>query len=478
MKVSAKATLVLGISGAFLTVAFAADSLKIASQRSANPESTNNPALVSFPQEELDTQPLARPSITAMLLAQANGEKPANKGDIPLTANTIADIAQKAAPSIVNIEVKKTEEASGGTFPFFDMMPFGGLNDYHYYYNGRRLKPEAGDLNKLIPKSIKIKRPVTGSGFVVGEDGYVMTNAHVVKNALEIMVTLNDKRSFPAKVLGSDNFSDLAVLKIGASGLPVLPLGTSSNLRPGEFAIAIGSPFGYDHTVTLGIISAIGRTVTDLNGNINFIQTDAAINPGNSGGPLLNLKGEVVGVNTAIKNDAQSIGFSIPVDVARSVAEDLMHNRKVERPWLGIGMSELSEAHNRTLGLPAGTKGVLVEKVYKDSPAEAAHIEPGDIIKRIGESEVLLPRDVQAIVKAHKVGELLKFTVERAGEKSELELKIGAYPDLSETAANEQGGGEKGEPIKIPIKGLIKEPVAPKANPAPTKNGAGKKPAK
>jgi serine protease Do len=218
-----------------------------------------------------------------------------------------------------------------------------------FYYNGRRIVPDSPDMSKLIPKSIKKRAVQTGTGFVVREDGYVMTNAHVVKNAQDIRVTLNDKRSFTAKIVGSDNYSDLALLKIEANGLPVLKMGTSLDLRPGEFAIAIGSPFGYDHTVTLGIISAVGRTVDDINGNINFIQTDAAINPGNSGGPLLNMQGEVVGVNTAIKDNAQNIGFSIPVDVAKTVADDLINNRTIEDPGWGSVCQNLKSRRSRAL---------------------------------------------------------------------------------------------------------------------------------
>lgn len=367
----------------------------------------------------------------------ANNRAAAIMQTMPFTSNTIADIAELAAPSVVNIEVRKSEEATVSSIPLFEGFPFNDPHDF-FYYNGRRIMPNSPDMSKLIPKSIKMRRPAaTGTGFVVRQDGYIMTNAHVVKGAQEIKVTLNDKRSFTAKTVGSDNFSDLALLKIDAKDLPVLKFGTSQNLRPGEFAVAIGSPFGYDHTVTLGIISAIGRTVDDINGNINFIQTDAAINPGNSGGPLLNLKGEVVGVNTAIKDNAQNIGFSIPVDVARNVAEDLINNRTIERPWLGIGMSELKESQAKTMGIPVTTRGVLVEKVYKDSPAEAANLEPGDILLKLEGKTVLTPRDVQNIVRARRVKDKLTFEYLRGGNNKSSQVTIGAYPDyidLKETA--------------------------------------------
>lgn len=387
----------------------------------------------------------------------ANNKATAIMQTMPFTSNTIADIAALAAPSVVNIEVRKSEEATVSSIPLFEGFPFNDPHDF-FYYNGRRIMPNSPDMSKLIPKSIKMRRPAaTGTGFVVRQDGYIMTNAHVVKGAQEIKVTLNDKRSFIAKTVGSDNFSDLALLKIDAKDLPVLKFGTSQNLRPGEFAIAIGSPFGYDHTVTLGIISAVGRTVDDINGNINFIQTDAAINPGNSGGPLLNLKGEVVGVNTAIKDNAQNIGFSIPVDVARNVAEDLINNRTIERPWLGIGMSELKESQAKTMGLPVTTRGVLVEKVYKDSPAEDANLEPGDILLKLEGKTVLTPRDVQNIVRAKRVKDKLTFEYLRSGSQKSSDVTIGAYPDyidLKETAA----------PPSVTPNNTAPRPVSPNSN--------------
>ena len=411
-----------------------------------------------------------------ILALSGAGESQSDKEAVPINSNTIADIAALAAPSVVNIEVKRNEDSATSSIPLFDGFPFGDAHDF-FYYNGRRIMPDSPDLSKLIPKSIKIKRAVqTGSGFVVRPDGFIMTNAHVVKNAQEIRVTLNDKRSFTAKVVGSDNFSDLALLKIEAEGLPVLKFGTSQNLRPGEFAIAIGSPFGYDHTVTLGIISAVGRTVDDINGNINFIQTDAAINPGNSGGPLLNFRGEVVGVNTAIKDNAQNIGFSIPVDVARSVVEDLINNKPIERPWLGIGMSELKEAHARSLGIPTNTRGVLVEKVYKGSPSEDADIQPGDIIQKIDGKAVLSPRDVQTTVRAHRVKDKLNFLLLRDGAIKTAEVTIGAYPDYIDLKERSEGlnkstpqtsPGQTADDNKNPPKATIPQGKPQVKKPAP-----------
>ena len=254
--------------------------------------------------------------------------------NMPIQSNTIADLAQLLAPSVVNIEVDQEV-----TTPVMN-LPFG---NFDFFFNGQRVNPQPNRPGQSAPNAPHFEKHNTGSGFIVRADGYIVTNRHVVNAASKIKITLSDGHIFDGKVVGTDNFSDLAVVKIEAANLPVVQLGTSSTLRPGDFVIAIGSPLGYDHTVTFGIISAVGRAVTDVNGNINFIQTDAPINPGNSGGPLVNLDGGVVGVNTAIQANAQNIGFSIPIDVAKSVIDDLVAHRKILRPWLGLAMQNVDD---------------------------------------------------------------------------------------------------------------------------------------
>lgn len=425
----------------------------------SNTKKDSDIVLVTSPQQKQAATLSHSRSAALMALGSINegGDK---NPPIIFNSNTIADIAEQVAASVVNIEVKKSDDSTGSVSSLFDIIPFGDPNGF-FFYNGRKLVPDSPDMSKLIPKSMKMRRAIqTGTGFVIRQDGYIMTNAHVVKNAEEIRVTLNDKRSFTGRVIGTDNFSDLAVIKIDSKDLPVLKFGSSQNLRPGEFAIAVGNPFGYDHTVTLGIISAIGRTVEDINGNINFIQTDAAINPGNSGGPLINLRGEVVGVNTAIKDNAQNIGFSIPVDVARTVAEDLINNRVIERPWLGIGMSELKEAHAKALGIASNIKGVLIEKVYKDSPALEADLQPGDIIIKIDETVMLTPKDVQSLVRSHKVRDMLTFTVYRDGKQLTTPLKIGAYPDYIDIKDRSQPNNNNPSSQAKPLAPNSKAPAA------------------
>lgn len=341
-----------------------------------------------------------------------------------LGRNAIADMAEKAAPAIVNIEVGHESGAS----PNF-MFPPGifGEGGMEFFFNGQKVSPE--DLKGQSKKGRIAEKRDTASGFVIRSDGYVLTNAHAVKDAESIRVTLNDKRVAEAKVVGIDFFSDLAVLKIDVDNLPTLPWGTSASLRPGEFAVAIGSPLGYDHTVTLGIISAVGRTVTDVNGNVNFIQTDAAINPGNSGGPLLNLDGQVIGVNTAIHKYAQNIGFSIPADVARQVADELISKGGIARPWLGIYMKELDDSLAKGLGLAAGSKGVIVAGFVDNSPAQSAGLKAGDVIQKIDGKSMQVPKDVKEYVQAHKVGDLLNFVVQRSGELTPVGVSIGTYPN-------------------------------------------------
>lgn len=366
------------------------------------------------------------------LIASTESQAMAKSG--VFTADTIADIAQEAAPSVVNIEIHRKDEASANGMPNLDLfdLPNFGSGNFRFFYNGREVSP-TNPVPKYAPKAKRAS--ATGSGFVIRSDGYILTNAHLVKGATDIRVSLTDKRSFEAEVVGVDSFSDLAVLKINASELPALKLGSSEKLRPGEFAIAIGSPLGFDHTVTLGIISAVGRTIANPNtGNANFIQTDAAINPGNSGGPLLNLRGEAIGVNTAMQADAQNIGFSTPIDLARSVSDDLINHRSISRPWLGIGMSELNETHAKSLGLPLTTKGVFISKVYEGSPAQQAGIEPGDIIQKLESNKIIhTPKDVQEIVRARKVNESVAFTILRGNTIKEMSVKIGHYPDLNTT---------------------------------------------
>jgi serine protease Do len=347
-----------------------------------------------------------------------------------LSGNSIADVAEKVAPAVVLIEVDQLVAANpmaGMPLPFANIPGFGNME---FFFNGQKVTPGQGQAapgGKSMPP--KMEKRNTGSGVVIRPDGYIITNAHVVRGADKIKVHMNDGKIVPGKVVGVDNFSDVAVVKIDGTNLPTAQMGTSTGLRPGDFAIAIGNPLGLDHTVTLGIISAVKRQVTDVNGNINFIQTDAAINPGNSGGPLLNLNGDIIGINTAMQANGQNIGFSIPIDIAKDVAENLIANKKILRPWLGIAMQEMDETMAKSLGLPITTKGVVIGQVLDTSPAAAAGLETGDVIQKIDGNNMETPRQVQEFVRSHKVSDVLNFFVLRKNAPRAVAVNIGQYPD-------------------------------------------------
>ncbi|MFM9268449.1 HhoA/HhoB/HtrA family serine endopeptidase [Tychonema sp. BBK16] len=278
----------------------------------------------------------------------------------------------------------------------------------------------------------------SGSGFVFGSDGRILTNAHVVDGADTVTVKLKDGREFVGKVLGVDTVTDVAVVKIEANNLPVVSLGKSEELQPGEWAIAIGNPLGLDNTVTVGIISATGRSSSDVgvpDKRVNFIQTDAAINPGNSGGPLLNQRGQVIGMNTAIIQGAQGLGFAIPIDRAQQIAEQLATTGKAEHPYLGVRMlsitpeikAELSKNPNTKLKLTED-KGVLVVGVAKNSPAAQAGVSVADVIKKINGQEVSDAGSVQQIVEKSTVGKDIQLELSRDGKPVTVAVKAGVFP--------------------------------------------------
>jgi len=270
--------------------------------------------------------------------------------------------------------------------------------------------------------------PGSGSGFLFAP-GLILTNQHVIDGAAEIVVTLADERQFPGSLVGEDRLSDIAVVKIEGQNLPLAPLGTAQGLQPGEWVIAIGNPFrAFRHTVTVGVVSALGRSMSIAGRHYeNLIQTDAAINLGNSGGPLVNLRGEVVGINAAIFSPTQTstgIGFAIPIDDARLIVKHLLEQGKV--PWLGISMAPLlEEKKQRGLALAGGA---VIYEVVPNSPAERAGLRRGDVIIYIGNTSIAAPEDVQAVVLHSRVGQELIFKVVRAHVVQEVPVTIGARP--------------------------------------------------
>ncbi|MFM7886438.1 MAG: HhoA/HhoB/HtrA family serine endopeptidase, partial [Pseudanabaena sp.] len=262
----------------------------------------------------------------------------------------------------------------------------------------------------------------TGSGFIFNANGEILTNAHVVSGADKVTVTLKDGRSFNGKVLGADKVTDVAVVKIDAPNLPVVSLGNSDRLQAGEWAIAIGNPLGLDNTVTVGIVSATGRSSSQVgipDQQVRFIQTDAAINPGNSGGPLLNQRGEVIGMNTAIIKGTQGLGFAIPINKAKSIAQQLISQGKVDHPYLGLQMVGLTADVKQKL--PARLKvnsdrGVLIVAVQNNSPAANAGLKAGDVVTKLNNTEVMKPETLQQVVQDSAVGSSLQLELNRAGQ--------------------------------------------------------------
>jgi serine protease Do len=273
----------------------------------------------------------------------------------------------------------------------------------------------------------------TGSGFIISSDGKILTNAHVIDGADQVSVILKDGRTFKGRVLGADPLTDVAVVQIEATNLPVAKLGNSDNLEVGEWAIAIGNPLGLDNTVTTGIISATGRTGSQIgvaDKRVDFIQTDAAINPGNSGGPLLNDRGEVVGINTAIIRNAQGLGFAIPITKAQDIADQLIANGKVDHPYLGVQMVQLTPEIKEQLQASreyaiSQNQGVLVVQVMPNSPAANGGLKAGDVITQIDGEAVIEPSKVQDIVEKTPIGENLSLQLDRQGRTLNLEIPVG-----------------------------------------------------
>lgn len=271
-----------------------------------------------------------------------------------------------------------------------------------------------------------------GSGIIFDPAGYILTNDHVVGGARRITVTLADGRQVPGRLIGSDPGTDLAVVKISASGLTPAVLGDSTNLRVGELAVAIGNPLGleFQRSVTAGIISAVNRTIETDDGKVleNLIQTDAPINPGNSGGPLLNARGEVIGINTAKAQAAEGMGFAIPVSLARPVVEELMAHGRVLRPWLGVYTAEVNREISAYFDLKV-TTGVAVLDVYRGSPAARAGIRPGDVILAVDGQPVRTLPEFTAALARHKVGERLALDIDRQGQKLAITVLLAARPN-------------------------------------------------
>jgi S1-C subfamily serine protease len=343
-----------------------------------------------------------------------NGAIAGTGGD---SVNFIATAVQKVSPAVVRINA--TRKVAN---PISDALKNPILRRFF------------GEDEEPIPQE-RIERG-TGSGFILSEDGELLTNAHVVADTDTVQVTLKDGQTLEGKVVGIDSVTDVAVVKINANHLPTVKLGNSQNLIPGQWAIAIGNPLGLDNTVTIGIISATDRTSTQVgvpDKRVTFIQTDAAINPGNSGGPLLNAQGEVIGVNTAIRADAQGLGFAIPIETAARIANELFTKGRVEHPFLGIDMTDLSPSRKQQINQQNQLNiqqdaGIVIKGITDDSPAKRGGLLPGDIIQKVNGKAVKTSAQVQKLVESSKVGDILAIEVNRSSKIQTLKVKLEVYP--------------------------------------------------
>ena len=346
---------------------------------------------------------------------------------VPAESSSVAEVVQAVGPAVVRINASRTVSRGSSNVPANIPEPFR-----------RFFGEEFGGRSPSGPQ--ERTQSGVGSGFIVSEDGRVLTNAHVVEGADTVQVTLKDGRSFEGKVLGTDPVTDVAVIDIEATNLPTVRV-NEAELQPGETAIAIGNPLGLDNTVTVGIISATGRTSGQVgisDKRVNFIQTDAAINPGNSGGPLLNARGEVVGMNTAIISGAQGLGFAIPMEAVQRISSQLVADGKVDHPFIGIQMVTLSPEVRESINADpnsgfsiASDSGVLVAEVVPNSPAARAGLRSGDVVRQVNGEAIENGRDVQSAVEANGLRQALKLQIERSGDRQTVSLRPEPLPTQS-----------------------------------------------
>lgn len=392
---------------------------------------------------------LPRLTVVAVLLLSA-----CQRGQEAIGVPDFSGLVEQVSPSVVNISTVVAEPASepAGTAPHGEPESLEGAPDWFK----RFLEEHQGDGDEEGP--LENTPQSLGSGFILWQDGYVVTNYHVVRDAKEVIVRLLDRRQFVAQVVGSDEASDLALLHIEAKDLPAVKLGDANKLRPGQWVLAIGSPFGFDYSVTAGIVSAKGRSLITEQ-YVPFIQTDVAINPGNSGGPLFNLKGEVVGVNSQIYSQSggyQGLSFSIPIDVAAKVARQLKAHGRVKRGWLGVVVQEVDRDLAVAMKMDK-PEGALVARVMPGSPADKGGILAGDIILSYNGIELASSTALPPMVGITDPGELATLKLRREGKEMTLKVEVGVLQPESEQAYSEQAPAGK-PPASTPL-GLVIRPL-------------------
>ncbi len=367
------------------------------------------------PAKDTTSQPVA----SAKTEIDNSAKNSASRPLVPTAAdnNFVVDVVKKVEPAVVQINTSQTvrsQEPDELSDPFF--RGFG---------------------QRATPPQERVARGL-GSGFVISSNGQILTNSHVVNKADTVTVSFSDGRTLAGKVVGEDPASDIAVVQVQANNLPTVILGHSAQVEPGQWAIAIGNPLGLQETVTVGVISATSRSGSDIgvsDKRIDFIQTDAAINPGNSGGPLLNARGEVIGINTAIISGAQGLGFAIPIDTAQRIAQQLITKGKVEHPYLGVQMvtltpeikQRLSNNPNRNISIEA-ERGIIIVRVARNSPADRAGIRPGDVIQAINNQPINKAEELQQQLEKNGVGSQLQIQLQRGGKTLSVAARSEALP--------------------------------------------------
>ena len=362
------------------------------------------------------------------------------------------ELAEKQGPSVVNISVTQVVQGNGN--------PFAGMPDDEQFNElFRRFGlPVPGGPRGQAPQQ-EFKSQSLGSGFIISADGYILTNAHVINAADEVIVKLSDKREFKAKIIGSDRRTDVALLKIDASGLPKVSIGDPNQLRVGEWVAAIGSPFGLENTMTAGIVSAKGRALPQEN-FVPFIQTDVAINPGNSGGPLFNLKGDVVGINSQIysrSGGSMGLSFAIPIDVAMDISSQIKAGGKISRGWLGVSIQEITKDLAESFGMK-NNNGALVAGVEKNGPADKGGLGAGDVILKFDGKAINSSSDLPRAVGGVKPGKAVNVEVLRKGATKTLSVVVGEAPNDKEDVSAPSKGATKPEVNRI---GLILNELTP-----------------
>lgn len=350
-----------------------------------------------------------------------------------------SSITAETGPAVVNISVVGTKAASEGPQAMQGMDPDDPMFEFF-----RRFQGQIGPRGQQQQREVPVRGQ--GSGFIVSADGIILTNAHVVKDAKDVTVKLTDRREFHAKVLGSDPKTDVAVLKIDAKNLPTLAMGKTKDLKVGEWVLAIGSPFGFENTVTAGVVSAKGRSLPD-DGYVPFIQTDVAVNPGNSGGPLINTRGEVVGINSQIYSRSggyQGVSFAIPIDVAIQIKDQIVATGKASHARLGVAVQEVNQTFADSFKLDK-PEGALVSNVEKGGPADQAGLRSGDVIRKVDGDAIVSSGDLPAVIGQKKPGTKITLEVWRQGSREEITAKLGDASDKAATVAKNDDAGNQGK---------------------------------